>query len=165
GADEPGPGAFDGLGATVRGAGFGAPGVEGVCEPGFVDVPVVDEPGVVDVPPGALVPAGAGGVACTGPARTGRNRSWAVWPRSLAFSPLLPGTVMVRLLPSCTTSAPLTPSPLTRWSMMPRASVSCSLVGGAPVSVRAVSVTRVPPSRSMPSLGCGLRSPVKNTSA
>ena len=101
----------------------------------------------------------------TGPPMTSRNRSCAVWPSERACSPSWPGTVIVRLVPSSTTSAPLTPSPLTRSSMICWACSSCSRGGSAPVSVRATSVTRVPPCRSMPSLGAARPSPVKNTSA
>ena len=100
-----------------------------------------------------------------GPPITSRKRSCAVWPSERACSPSWPGTVIVRLVPSSTTSAPLTPSPLTRSSMICWACTSCSRGGSAPVSVRATSVTRVPPCRSMPSLGAARPSPVRNTSA
>ena len=106
----------------------------------------------------------AAGIAATGPPTTSRNRSCAVCPSDRAWSPSSPGTVIVMLVPSRTTSAPLTPRPFTRCSMIDCACRSCSRGGSPPDSVRAVSVTRVPPCRSMPSLGVAL-SPVKNTSA
>ena len=126
----------------------------------------VDGVSPVDAPPGAGAAGstGAVGAAATGPPTTSRNRSWAVCPSDRAWSPSSPGTVMVMFVPSRTTSAPLTPSPFTRCSMIVCACRSCSRGGSPPDSVRAVSVTRVPPCRSMPSLGVGL-SPVKNTSA
>ena len=65
--------------------------------------------------------------------------------------------------PSVTTSASATPRPLTRCSMIWRASSSSSLAGGFPSGVRAVSVTVVPPRRSSPS--CGVRwEPVRKIS-
>ena len=107
---------------------------------------------------GAAGSAGAagGGAAGTGPPITSRMRSWAVWPSERAWSPSLPGTVIVRLSPSSTTSAPVTPRPLTRSSMICCACRSCSRGGTAPVSVRGWRVTRVPPCRSMPSRRRGL---------
>src|SRR6185437_7617801 len=72
---------------------------------------------------------------------------------------------MIKLTPSSTTSAPLTPIPLTRCSMICRAWSRDSREGGRPSTVRAVRVTRVPPCRSMPSLGLGRPPPVRNTSA
>ena len=62
-----------------------------------------------------------------------------------------------------TTSDPETPNPFTRSLMICWAWSSASRVGGEPSGVRAVSVTRVPPCRSMPSLGSACLSPVKNT--
>ena len=105
--------------------------------------------------------AGAFGTSCT----TLRKFSSAVWPSCLACSPPAPGTVITRFEPSWLTSEPLMPIPLTRVSMICRAWSRDSLGGGWPFGVRAVSVTRVPPCRSMPSFGEGLWSPVKNTSA
>lgn len=79
--------------------------------------------------------------------------SRAVCPRLRASLPSLPGTVMTRLSPSTTTSDPDTPSPLTRALMICCACASASRLGAEPSGVRAVSVTLVPPCRSMPSLG------------
>ncbi|AMC51612.1 Uncharacterised protein [Mycobacterium tuberculosis] len=90
--------------------------------------------------------------------------SRAVCPRLRASLPSLPGTVMTRLSPSTTTSDPDTPSPLTRALMICCACASASRLGAEPSGVRAVSVTLVPPCRSMPSLGAVCLSPVKNTS-
>ncbi|OLT13084.1 hypothetical protein BJF78_22815 [Pseudonocardia sp. CNS-139] len=106
----------------------------------------------------------AGGVTGTGPPTTGRKRSCAVWPSERAWSPSCPGTVIVMLEPSSTTSAPVTPRPLTRSSMICCACTSWSRGGTAPVSVRGWSVTRVPPCRSMPRRGVSWPSPVKKTS-
>jgi hypothetical protein len=74
----------------------------------------------------------AGGAAAgSGPVITGRNRSWAVCPSSRACSPSSPGTEMTMLeSPSVTTSASATPRPLTRCSMIWRASSSSSWAGG-----------------------------------
>ncbi|SHV98531.1 Uncharacterised protein [Mycobacteroides abscessus subsp. abscessus] len=88
----------------------------------------------------------------------------AVWPRFRASLPSFPGTVMTRLSPSMMTSDPETPRPLTRALMICCACVNASLVGLEPSGVRAVRVTRVPPCRSIPSLGLGCLSPVRNTS-
>jgi hypothetical protein len=90
--------------------------------------------------------------------------SRAVWPRLRASLLSLPGTVMTRLLPSMITSDPDTPRPLTRSLMICWAWLSASRVGGEPSGVRAVSVTRVPPCKSMPSLGSAFLSPVRKTS-
>ncbi len=111
-----------------------------------------------------------GGVVCGGTtgcvafATTFRKPSFAVLPRFFAWSPCSPGTVMTTLLPSRRTSVPLTPIPLTRRSMIWRAWFRDSREGWPPSGVRAVSVTRVPPCRSMPSFGVGLWLPVRNTS-
>jgi hypothetical protein len=73
----------------------------------------------------------AGGTAGSGWPITGRKRSWAVAPSSRACSPSSPGTEMTMLLsPSVTTSASATPRPLTRCSMIWRASSSSSGAGG-----------------------------------
>ncbi len=106
----------------------------------------------------------AGGRAGSGWPITGRKRSWAVAPSSRACSPSSPGTEMTMLFsPSVTTSASATPRPLTRCSMIWRASSSSSDAGGWPSGVAAVNVTVVPPRRSRPS--CGVRSvPVKKIS-
>ena len=96
---------------------------------------------------------------------TGRMNSRAVWPNERACEELSPGTVMTMLLPSITTSEPDTPRPLTRVSMMPCACWRLSRLGALPSGVRAVSVTRVPPCRSMPSLAVGDLSPVKKINA
>ena len=101
-----------------------------------------------------------GGIAWT----TGRMYSRAVCPRLRASLLSLPGTVITRLSPSMTTSEPDTPSPLTRSLMICWAWFSASRVGADPSGVRAVSVTRVPPCRSMPSLGLACLSPVRKTS-
>ena len=106
--------------------------------------------------PGRRGPPERWAADATGPPTTSRNRSCAVCPSDRAWSPSSPGTVIVMLVPSSTTSAPLTPSPFTRCSMIVCACRSCSRGGSPPDSVRAVSVTRVPPCRSMPSLGVGL---------
>jgi len=63
-----------------------------------------------------------------------------------------------------TTSEPETPSPLTRELMICCACANASRLGAEPSGVRAVKVTRVPPWRSMPSLGLARLSPVRNTS-
>src|SRR3954447_18611938 len=55
--------------------------------------------------------------------------------------------------PSVTTSASATPRPLTRCSMIWRASSRSSGAGALPSGVRAVSVTVVPPRTSRPSWG------------
>ncbi len=89
--------------------------------------------------------------------------SRAVWPRLRASLPSLPGTVITRLSPSTTTSEPDTPRPLTRALMISCAWSSASRVGREPSGVRAVSVTRVPPCRSMPSFGSACLSPVRKT--
>src|SRR5699024_636915 len=147
--------------------------------------PAVSPPGASpDAPPpssgddGAAGPPGAEGAGAGAPGvpgapaavigwdcSTGRMVSFAVWPRLFAASPSLPGTVMTRLSPSVTTFAPDTPRPLTRDSMILRAWSRLASLGALPSGVRAVSVTDVPPCRSMPSCGVGSRSPVKNTSA
>ena len=95
---------------------------------------------------------------------TGRMYSRAVWPRLRASLLSLPGTVMTRLEPSMMTSDPDTPRPFTRALMICCAWLRASRVGAEPSGVRAVSVTRVPPCRSMPSLGLACLSPVRNTS-
>ncbi|WP_431768042.1 hypothetical protein [Mycobacterium mantenii] len=59
--------------------------------------------------------------------------------------PSFPGTVMIRLSPSTTTSEPDTPRPLTRAPMICWACANASRLGFDPSGVRAVSVTRVPP--------------------
>ena len=57
-------------------------------------------------------------------------------------------------LPWTTTVAPVTPVPLMRSSRIWRAWVICDEVGGGePFGVWAVKITRMPPTRSMPSLG------------
>ncbi len=95
---------------------------------------------------------------------TGRMNSRAVWPRLRASLPSVPGTVMTRLSPSITTSEPDTPRPLTRALMICSAWFSASRVGLEPSGVRAVSVTRVPPCRSIPSFGLACLLPVRKTS-
>ncbi len=83
---------------------------------------------------------------------TGRMFIWALRVRPERSS--LPGTVITRFLaPSICTSAPATPDPLTRLSMIVRACCIWSLDGSEPSRVRAVRVILVPPCRSMPSLG------------
>src|SRR3954453_14214244 len=57
------------------------------------------------------------------------------------------------LPPWVPTSASATPLPLTRWSMIPRASSRFWGVTFSPLAVLAASVIRVPPCRSSPSLG------------
>ena len=82
--------------------------VDGVAEPLGV------AGGVVEVPDAGW--SGTIGVALT---ITGRNRSLAVLPSCLAWSPLLPGTEITMLSrPWVTTSASATPRPLTRRSMI-----------------------------------------------
>src|SRR5690242_14031958 len=94
---------------------------------GAVEAGAAFDGGAAGLPEGGAPGAGAAGAfdgiapwfaafefAATGPPMTSRNRSCAVWPSDRAWSPLSPGTVIVRLVPSSTTSAPLTPSPLTR---------------------------------------------------
>ena len=77
---------------------------------------------------------------------TGRNRSCAVAPSWRAWSPLSPGTEMTMFeLPSVTTSASATPRPLTRCSMIWRASSRSAWRAALPFGVLAVSVTVVPP--------------------
>src|SRR5918993_86312 len=125
--------------------------------------PPADPPADPDGVGVALPPvAGATG---NGPAFTGRNRSCAVWPSCLAWSPFWPGTeITIRLVPCVTTSASATPMPSTRRWMICRAWSRASGLGGRPSSVRACSVTVVPPCRSRPSFGVA-ESPVKKTSA
>ena len=94
---------------------------------------------------------------------TGRMYNRAVWPRLRASFPSVPGTVMTRLSPSTMTSEPDTPRPLTRAPMICCACDSASRLGREPSGVRAVSVTRVPPCRSMPSFGSARLLPVRNT--
>ena len=67
-------------------------------------------------------------------------------------------------LPSVTTSASATPRPLTRCSMICRASSRSAFAGALPFGVLAVSVTVVPPRRSRPSCGVWLE-PAKKTRA
>ena len=71
--------------------------------------------------------------------------SRAVCPRLRASLPSFPGTVMIRLSPSTTTSEPETPSPFTRALMICCAWDKASRLGREPSGVRAVNVTRVPP--------------------
>src|SRR4051794_29056145 len=82
---------------------------------------------------------------------TMRKRSCA-WRCTVSTSSwlFLPGiSTTIRLLPWVVTLASATPEPLTRWSMMPRASSRFSLLG----LPSAISVIRVPPCRSSPSSG------------
>ena len=82
---------------------------------------------------------------------TVRKRSWAwrltVSTRLFDVGPGISTTMY--LLPCVVTSASATPDPLTRWSMMPAASLRLLEVG-LPFAVR---VIRVPPLRSRPSSG------------
>ncbi len=71
----------------------------------------------------------------------------------LRLAPSSPDTVITKLLPSMITSEPETPMPLSRFSMIVRASFRLSALGGAPLGKRAVRVTPLPPCRSIPSLG------------
>src|SRR3954453_6030576 len=114
--------------------------------------------------PGAEPLVGAG-AAASGPWMTGRKRSCAVVPSWRACSPLSPGTEMMMFeLPWVITSAPATPRPFTRCSMIWRASSRSAWDGALPVGVFAVSVTVVPPRRSSPSSGVR-ELPVKKISA
>ena len=156
GAGLAGAGAGGGLGGTgaAPGGAAGAPGAPGGCgAPGGA-------PGAPGAPSGFLLTASTG----IGWPITGRTNNRAVWPRLRASLPSLPGTVMTRLSPSITTSDPETPRPLTRELMICRAWSSASRVGFEPSGVRAVRVTRVPPCRSIPSLGLASLLPVRNTS-
>src|SRR4051812_25142152 len=133
----------------------------------FGDAEVLGDAVGLAEPEGAAVPDGAvAGVGAAAPlVISGRNRSWAVWPTVLAWSPLAPGTeMMIRSRPWVTTSASATPRPLTRRSMIWRAWSSAAELGGWLSVVLACSVTWVPPCRSRPSFGLA-ESPVKNTSA
>ena len=86
---------------------------------------------------------------------------WALRVRPVRSS--LPGTVITRfLVPSIWISAPVTPEPLTRLSMIVLACCIWSRVGSEPSRVRAVSVILVPPCRSMPNFGV-LEPGVRNT--
>ena len=70
---------------------------------------------------------------------TSRKRSWAVCLTvSTRFFAVLAGDLDddVAGRPGCDTSASATPLPLTRWSMMPRASSRLAAVGFWPLSVR-----------------------------
>jgi hypothetical protein len=114
------------------------------------------------VPLGDGVPAGAGAAAVE--EISGRKLSCAVCPTCLAASLFWPGTeMMIRSRPWVTTSASATPSALTRRSMICLACFIASGLGCCPLSVRACSVTVVPPCRSSPSFGVA-ESPVKKTS-
>ncbi len=115
--------------------------------------------GTVAPSAGALAPGTDGEVVAVahGPGTwlvhaTVRNRSCACrFTRSTSSLSVLPGTsTTMYLLPCVVTSASETPLALTRWSMMSAASVRLSLVTSLP---EAVSVIRVPPSRSSPSAG------------
>ncbi len=88
-------------------------------------------------------------------AATSRKRSWAVCLTVSTRSPLVgPGISTTMLsLPWVPTSDSATPLPLTRWSMMPRASSRFAGVMSWPLAVLAFSVMRVPPCRSRPSFG------------
>ena len=105
-------------------------------------------------PLGLGVAAGWGRPEAT--AATSRKRSCAVAltasTRSLRFWPGISTTIW--LLPWVPTSDSETPLPLTRWSMIPRASSRLAADGLLPAAVLASSVIRVPPCRSRPSLGC-----------
>ena len=114
---------------------------------------------------GAVVGEVAGALAATGLPITPRKESLAVWPRLRAWELLSPGTVITRLLPSTRTSEPETPMPFTRVSMICRARLRFCGLGAWPSGVAAVSVTRVPPWRSIPSFGLSEPPPVKNTRA
>src|SRR5689334_4413515 len=88
-------------------------------------------------------------------AATSRKRSCAVCLTvSTRFLGFLPGTSTTMFRPPCVeTSASVTPVPLTRWSMIPRASSRLAGEGFWPFWVAASSVIRCPPCRSRPSLG------------
>jgi len=156
-----------GLGAALVGAGAGGlvaggGGAGGGVAVGGVAGAAVPGAGVAGT--GLAGAAGVGGAVAATSLTTPRKYSCAVCPSDLACPPLLPGTVITRFWPLMITSEPATPMPLTRFSMMVRASFRLSADGDAPSGVRAVSVTRVPPCNSIPSLGVGERLPVKNTS-
>ena len=85
------------------------------------------------------------GCGCPEPtAATRRKRSCAVCLTvSTRFWGFWPGTSTTMLRPPCVeTSASVTPVPLTRWSMMPRASSRLAAEGFSPLSVVASRVIR-----------------------
>ena len=174
GAGSPGAAGAGSPGGGAGAAGGGAPArraraprrrpAAGRAEPApaAAAAPVTGLTGLTGLPglTSLAVPPAGTGIAWT----TGRMYNRAVWPRLRASLPSLPGTVITRLSPSMTTSDPDTPSPSTRELMICCACCSASRVGADPSGVRAVRVTRVPPCRSMPSLGLACLSPVRNTS-
>ena len=133
----------------------------GVAVPLVVDLPLgLAVAFLLGVPLGDAVPEGdaeglgCGCPDCGEPAATSRKRSWAVrLTASIRSLRCLPGiSTTMFLLPWVLTSDSETPLPLTRSSMIEEASFSWVWEG----VFEAVSVIRVPPSRSRPS--CGLQS-------
>ena len=115
-------------------------------------VPLAAPDAVPDAVPLAVAVGAA--VPANGPATTGRKVSSAVVPMSSISPAFLPGIVTVmRSVPSMATSLLETPRPLTRSSMIWRASFMASLVGVEPLVVLAFSTTWAPPTRSRPSFG------------
>ena len=95
-------------------------------------------------------------VACavTGGITSGRKFRLAAWPSLLMSWVFLPGIeTTIWLLPWITTSASVTPEPLTRSSMICRASLIADFDGALPLGAFASKMTCLPPSRSRPSLG------------
>jgi hypothetical protein len=120
--------------------------VEGAAEPDveFEGLPEVD---------GLAVPVGVQVVGAAGAARPRKFRT-AGCP-SLATSVSLPPGIDTTIwsAPWTTTVASVTPVPLTRSSMIALAWFIDAADGVAPFGVRAVKVTCVPPTRSMPRRG------------
>ncbi len=91
-------------------------------------------------------------------ASSGRKFSTAAWPsRAMSLWVALGISTTSWSLPCTCTVAPVTPVVLMRSSMIWRAWLICDDVGaGEPLGTMALKMTRVPPTRSMPSLGlCG----------
>jgi len=94
---------------------------------------------------------------------TPRKFSTAALPSRVTSVSVPPGIEMtIRFEPSMTTVPPVTPEPLTRFSMICLAWFIDALDGVLPASVFAVKITCVPPTRSRPSFGV-CRAPGQNT--
>src|SRR5437660_7683853 len=96
-----------GVGVGVGSAGGGcwaSWGATGVGAPGDgLDAGEPDGPAGL-LPPADLPPGAGAGVPAGSSETTGRKYSLAVCPRVRAWSPFSPGTVMIKLTPSSTTS-------------------------------------------------------------
>jgi hypothetical protein len=128
--------------------------------------------GVADLLALGLGDADAWLVSCT-ELTTWRNRNRAVSPTCLIASLFWPATdTTIWLLPCVTTSGSDTPRPLTRFSMICRASSRFAADGVLPPGSLAINVSVVPPTRSRPSFGFSrpcqcdrVPGPVKKTNA